>query len=312
MNAAKPLVSVVIETNQNDPDSTISVGRVLGRLAEQTYPSEYTEVLVVVHDQANELAGFVQDNHPFARVVRSGDPGYYPMKIAGAAQARGDVVAFIDSDTLPRSDWLERVVRTIEGGADVSVGAMRYEQGRRLARVRSFVDWGHIHGDENGRASNLLSNSAAFRRDVWERHPFDASLRRSGACYLLGAELKRRGYVLTFDPEQRIFHRDCYVGRAYFERRLRAGYDSIQVGRRGRDAAEGKAMRAGPAAPLVIFAGRVVYDLRTLKRHRREFDIRAAELPLFAAAAVGARFFELIGAGVELVRPGWLERRLAH
>ena len=53
-----PTISVVIETLNATPESKIELQNVLDRLAEQTYPKEKLESIVVVDEANTELAAF--------------------------------------------------------------------------------------------------------------------------------------------------------------------------------------------------------------------------------------------------------------
>ena len=67
------------------------------------------EVIVVDYDCPDGTGGWVADNHPSAVVVRvEGDKGFCAARArnAGAAQARGEWLAFVDADNVVHPEWL--------------------------------------------------------------------------------------------------------------------------------------------------------------------------------------------------------------
>jgi cellulose synthase/poly-beta-1,6-N-acetylglucosamine synthase-like glycosyltransferase len=106
--ANAPFVSVVIP-HYNDLEA-LSV--CLAGLRYQSWPVERMEVIVVDNNSACgiEAVRRVAAGH---RVVQAFIQGAGPARNAGAAAARGEILAFIDSDCDPRPDWIENGVRAL-------------------------------------------------------------------------------------------------------------------------------------------------------------------------------------------------------
>ena len=118
-----PSVSVVIPTFRR-PDL---LRRCLEALLRQEYPADRLEVIVVEDDGPGSAEAAVDELRDagaaisirYAWVAPSG-PG--AARNAGWRQARGDVIAFTDDDTIPDSDWVAEGVRAIRAGADAVSG----------------------------------------------------------------------------------------------------------------------------------------------------------------------------------------------
>jgi glycosyltransferase involved in cell wall biosynthesis len=103
-----PLVSVVVPTYRR-PELLM---RCLRALAAQTLPAPAYEIIVVDDGRCDTtrtvvLALAQEPALPAFRYLRpTGTQGPAAARNAGWREARGEIVAFTDDDTVPRSDWL--------------------------------------------------------------------------------------------------------------------------------------------------------------------------------------------------------------
>jgi glycosyltransferase involved in cell wall biosynthesis len=77
----------------------------LTALAEQTYPRDRFEVLVV-DNGSEESPRELVESFPFYRFVEEPQPGSYAARNRGLGLARGELLAFTDSDCIPTPGWL--------------------------------------------------------------------------------------------------------------------------------------------------------------------------------------------------------------
>src|SRR5688572_22754402 len=117
-DGSKLFVSVIIPV-LNDGDR---LHRCLAALEEQTYPGDRFEVIVVdngsKHDPAEIVAEF-----PHAKLAREAKPSSYAARNVGIALAKGDILAFTDSDCVPTKQWLEAGVAALTSSPDCGMVA---------------------------------------------------------------------------------------------------------------------------------------------------------------------------------------------
>jgi glycosyltransferase involved in cell wall biosynthesis len=306
-----PTLSVVVETWNADQEVPAKLRRLVAALEAQTLPFAEMEVVIAADETwAAELAS-VAGGHANVVVVPMRPTGLFSMNNAALERATGRFVAYLHSDIVPSPVWAETLVSALERGADVAVGRTAYTPGTLVARTTSLFDFGHVQTGSNGRATNIISNSIALKRDVALRHRFANDAGSSGGCYLLSRELDSAGRVVVYVPEAFAAHDDDVSGLGFVRKRLRVGSDLVRLARVDRSGLirEHRLLRLGPVAPFAVAAGRVAFDLERSVRYRRALGLRVYELPLFALASVVMRSIELVGVAVEQARPGALSRR---
>jgi glycosyltransferase involved in cell wall biosynthesis len=85
--------------------------RVLEALRGQTLPKDQWELLVI--DNASDPALAKEWDvswHPSARHIRENELGLTPARLRGVAEARGDLLVFVDDDNVIDSDYLQTAI----------------------------------------------------------------------------------------------------------------------------------------------------------------------------------------------------------
>ncbi|MBF0153671.1 MAG: glycosyltransferase [Magnetococcales bacterium] len=103
-----PMVSVIVCV-YNDREFIVSC---LAALQAQDYPAQRMEILVV-DDGSDDDSTEVVQGFAGVRLIRQTHQGPSVARNAGILQARGDLLAFTDSDCEPEPDWLRRLVEAM-------------------------------------------------------------------------------------------------------------------------------------------------------------------------------------------------------
>jgi GT2 family glycosyltransferase/predicted O-methyltransferase YrrM len=221
---ARPLsedVSVVITTYQR-PERLAGC---LGGVRAQTRPAD--EVVVVVHSTDRASIGHVEQsaaNWPALRWVPVDKAGSLAALNCGLAAAQKSIVAFVDDDAVPATDWLERIVKAFRaddsiagvGGRDYIVGDGQPDDGdceRTVGRIQWFgrmIGNHHIGVGPPRDVDVLKGTNMSFRRSTVAGHAFDERLRGYGS--LVHSELsiclplKRHRQRVVYDPAIAVTH----------------------------------------------------------------------------------------------------------
>lgn len=300
----RQFVSVVIETiNARCEGSAGSlcenIAPTMTALREQTFPQEMMEQILVLDTLvATREAQEIQRRWPETKLVSSLTSNYFAAKNAGAAAASGDFVAYVDSDCVPDSHWLENILSSFAPGVSAIGGRSKYPGDSILARTLSIPGLGYILVEKDGSGSGFNASNVAFRREVLVSHPFDSRLRRDGGCYLLFHQLIAAGARVLNEPRALVHHGFDPRLRSIIRMHFNRGYAGVAVYRlddlnvlKG----TGFYRRFGAISLFPITVRRTLRDWLRILRHRRQLDISYVKLPFFWCLAATTRTIELAG-----------------
>lgn len=314
----RPLVSVVIE-GYNELQLATSVTEVLDGLAKQDYPLDRIELIMIGSEaQYRDWIQMTAETAPFSRVesVEAEGALYYVLKNKGAERARGDIIAFIDSDVYPHRSWVSSIVEAVEAGADVTAGVSVFRDRTRLKtppailQTAASISFGHVIGEENdsnGTAAwGMVAHNLALRADVFRAHPFETELGRNAGIALLHATLRRSGARIMLVPGQRVEH-SFSPGWFLYPFHMRVGWEEYVLRRRSPGDPNRWLMRAGPLEPLVGLPWYVALDARAWFRYSRQLGLgrggRWARLPVLLPLSLAARTAGVVGMYAAMLRP---------
>jgi len=172
-----PRASLII-VNYNGRDDVDRCLRSLGQDGEADY-----EVILVDNASSDGSAEHVSAYYPQVRLIRSeSNLGFGAGNNLGAAQARGEYLAFLNPDTTVEPGWLEALIAVLESDPGIGLATSKILQMDSPNKVSGCGNEVHCSGLALGRGMGLDSDlfadmeelaaisGAAFaaRRDVFE------------------------------------------------------------------------------------------------------------------------------------------------
>lgn len=203
--APTPFVSVVIPV-YNDRER---LELCLAALERQTYRRDRYEVIVVDNGSTQPLEDLLDRFR--IRLEREPKVGSYAARNRGIAVAGGDVLAFLDSDCVPRSDWIERAVAAVErnpscgmiaGGVDLLVRDFNRPNAVELYEQRTrFRQQENLERRRYAPTANLITRRAV----IDDIGAFDDRFRSSGD-FEWGRRVFAAGYQQVYADDVRVTH----------------------------------------------------------------------------------------------------------
>lgn len=213
--ATRLTCSILVPTYRRPND----LSRCLAALAAQDVPADQVVVVVRADDLRGRAVVAEAASHlPITEIV-SGRAGQVAALNAGVAALMCDITAITDDDTIPRRDWIYRLLQHFAdpridgvGGRDRVIGAT---DGRHpvVGRVGWFGQrtGNHHRGVGPMRAVDVLKGANMAFRTTWLRQiGFDERLRGLGAQVHndlnISLQIRGAGGHLVYDPEVVVDH----------------------------------------------------------------------------------------------------------
>jgi len=136
-------------------------------LLSQNYPKEAYEVIMVDNNSSDASAEIVR-KYDRIKLISEEKPGPYAARNKGISEAKGEIVAFTDSDCVPCSDWLREIEAAMTNpGTGIVVGSHRFARDTFLLSL--------LEAYENER-SNYVFNSMI--KEIYYGHNNNMAVRK--------------------------------------------------------------------------------------------------------------------------------------
>ena len=216
-----------------------TIAACLEALLDQTVPRERYEVIYVDDASADGSVAVVRRYPDVALIRLDVNQGQANARNVGLARSHGEIILFTDADCVPARDWIEVMLRPF---ADSEVAGAKGIYGTRQASlVARFAQLEYETRYEIMRRQRTIdfidTYSAAYRREVLERHGgFDPSF-RIDEDQELSFRLAEAGHKMVFNPEALVYHQHPATLSRYLRRKYHIGYWKALVLRRHPDKA---------------------------------------------------------------------------
>ncbi len=192
------------------------------------------EEIVLVDSMSADHTREVAAADPRARVVPIENFSHGRARNLGAREARGEIVVLMTQDALPRDErWLANLLEPF-GDPTVAATFSRQEPKpdanpmERFFLSHRFPDAGPVRRETRGRTHLRLEDvffsnvSAAVRREVLLKHPFDEDLIMS-EDQQFARDILQAGHATVYRPDSVVIHSHNYtLGHAF-----RRYFDSV-------------------------------------------------------------------------------------
>ena len=203
-----------------------TIKETLSAIIEQNGNLPETEIIAVDDGSTDDTFSILSEFQNI-RVLHQENAGPASARNFGAKAAGGDILVFTDSDTVPHSDWLERLVEpfkepTIVASAGTySVANYENHLAELIQREIELRHAGYGEFIQFGGTYNLAVRANLFR----EIGGFDESYRRaSGEDNDLCYRILRRGHLIRYVSAARVAHYHPEKLGKYLKEQFRHGY----------------------------------------------------------------------------------------
>ncbi len=202
-----PFVSVIIPVFNDSERLKLC----LGALESQSYAKECYEVIVI--DNGSEIGiSSIEDHFPHAITAYEERPGSYVARNKGISLAKGEVIAFTDSDCIPDSQWIQEGVTALLAEPNIGLVAGRIDlffkdrQHPTAYELYESIEMGFPQDEFiKEKSFGVTANLFTFRSILDQIGSFDESL-KSGGDIQWGQSVCEYGYKLVYSDHALVQH----------------------------------------------------------------------------------------------------------
>ena len=220
---SSPFVSVIIPV-YNDGER---LKLCLEALENQTYAKNLYEVIVIDNgsDESEDIKGVVAQ---FSQAIATSEttPGSYAARNKGISLAKGEAIAFTDSDCIPALNWIENGVKNLLQVPNCGLVAGKIEiffkNPNQLTPVELYESIMALPQKEFLEKHNYgaTANVFTFKRVIENVGIFDANLKSSGDVEW-GQRVASCGYKQVYAEDTCVDHPARYSFEQLYRRTLR-------------------------------------------------------------------------------------------
>lgn len=203
------------------------IGDCLDGLAALDYPSYE---VIVIDDGSTDRTAEIAAKYPF-RLVRTVNRGLSAARNEGLAQARGEIVAYIDDDAVPDRHWLRYLGAAFASSEHVGIGGPNVAPATdtRMESLLARAPGTPIHVLRTGEeAEHIPGCNSAYRTEALrELGGWDTTFRVAGDDVDLCWRIHERGGTLGFAAGAMVWHRRRGTLRSYL--RQQRGYGRAEA-----------------------------------------------------------------------------------
>jgi glycosyltransferase involved in cell wall biosynthesis len=221
-----------------------TIERCLHALAQQTWPPERFEIIIVDDGSQDDTANRVRHwigTHPTQQIqlVQQPNAGPAAARNQGASVARGGILLFTDADCAPLPTWIAAMMAAFADPQVAGVkGAYLTEQTGLTPRfVQAEYEDRYDRMRTQSQIDFIDTYSAGYRRAIFRKQGgFDAIFRTASVeDQEFSFRLTRLGHRLVFAPEAQVVHLHDRTAGEYARRKFLIGYWKTLVTRRHPD-----------------------------------------------------------------------------
>jgi GT2 family glycosyltransferase len=186
--------------------------------------------VIVVDDGSTDDTRAILGRFPSVRAIHQANQGLGVARNVGLRAARGDIIAYTDSDCFADANWLTHLVYPFQYCDAAAVGGpnLTPEDGRLAACVAAAPGQPTHVLESDQVAEHIPGCNMAFRREaLLAVNGFDPAYRKAGDDVDLCWRLQQAGYWITFAPGAFVWHHRRQTLRAYL--RQQAGYGEAEA-----------------------------------------------------------------------------------
>jgi glycosyltransferase involved in cell wall biosynthesis len=198
------------------------IARCLDALISQQYPPGRHEIVMVDNNSTDGSADIVRQ-HPRIKMALERKQGAYAARNMGVLQARGEIIAFTDSDCTPSPRWLEQIASAMaDAKLQILIGSHQFAgRGLLMSMLEAYEDQkkSYTFGSSDGSLYHGHNNNMAVRKQLLDEVGGFVDRRRGADTLLVRRCVDKFGCgAVRHNPDMRVRHLEIDSIRTYYRK----------------------------------------------------------------------------------------------
>jgi len=201
----------------------------LNALKKQNYPKDYFEVIIINNDPKDSPPELDLSNN--FKMITESNPGSYAARNKGISAARGEILAFTDSDCIPYPDWIEQAVKLLADGAQRVAGRVElFYKSDKLTFAEIYEKAFALDQEKSAKAGGALTANMITWKDNFSKVGLFNDSLMSGGDNEWGWRALEKGIKVVYAPSVVVNHpaRHTLAELSEKEKRVVAGLIEIE------------------------------------------------------------------------------------
>lgn len=188
--------------------------KTIGPCLEAVFKQEYPVVeVIVVNDGSTDESSSIISRYPVRLLNHATNQGLAAARNTAVKNVKGDFIASVDADCVPRPDWLKFLMLRLDSRETAAAGGRLLENNIKSV----FDEWraAHMKQDWDGRGGPpafLFGANTVFRKEALTNIGYYKECYRNNYEDVdISRRLITAGYVLAYEPQAEVYHlkNDC-------------------------------------------------------------------------------------------------------
>jgi len=227
----EPLVSVIVPVYNDAKRIKICVEKLLN----QSYPQDKYEIIIIDNNSSDNTVNVIK-RYPVKILFEKNIQSSYAARNKGIKEAKGEIIAFTDSDCQPTEDWIKNGVEAMFlEGAGLIGGKVSFIFSDQKDPFEIYDSIKNMQQKDKVSKGHAATANLFVRKNIFEKMGFFPENVKSGGDVDWTSRAVSKGFYLIYKNTVRVFH-PTRKKNELLRKQLRIGYGQapLLIKRRGK------------------------------------------------------------------------------
>jgi len=222
---ALPTVSVIVPAYNAERD----IAKLIGSLLDLDYPKELLEI-IIVDNNSNDRTKETVNQYPVKLLEEKNIQSSYAARNKGIRNAKGEIIAFIDSDCVATPQWIKEGVNIlVSESADLVGGKVEFVYSKENTAAELFDSITNMQIEFNIEESAVAKTANLFvKLSLFDKIGMFPYWVKSGGDVQWTGKATKNGFSLLYAPRAIVKHPARSL-RALLKKQYRVGRGQVHI-----------------------------------------------------------------------------------